>query len=167
MIVASLVLGAREWLVPAVILMVVGLAALVWSYVRGPSATWLRTACFVLKAAGIVLLAICLVEPQWTGSRPKPGENRFLIVVDNSRSLTLADRGSRQTRGAMMQSRLAETSPWLTRLAQDFDARRYLFDSTLRPVKDFSRELTLDGQSSALANALMSLAQRYRGQPVA
>jgi uncharacterized membrane protein len=167
MIVASLVLGAREWLVPAIVLAVLGLAALVWSYLRGPAATWLRTACFLLKAAGIVLLAICLVEPQWTGSRPKPGENRFLIVVDNSKSLALADRGSGQTRGAIMQARLAETSPWLTRLAQDFDARRYTFDTTVRPVKDFARELTLDGQASALATSLTSLDQRYRGQPVA
>ncbi len=167
MIVASLVLGAREWLVPAVILAALGLAALGWSYLRGPAATWLRTACFLLKTAGIVLLAICLVEPQWTGSRPKPGENRFLIVVDNSKSLTLADRGSGQTRGALMQARLAETSPWLTRLAQDFDARRYTFDTTVRPVKDFARELTLDGQASALVTSLTSLAQRYRGQPVA
>ena len=160
-------LGAREWLVPAIVLAVLGLAALVWSYLRGPAATWLRSACFLLKAAGIVLLAICLVEPQWTGSRPKPGENRFLIVVDNSKSLALADRGSGQTRGALMQARLAETSPWLTRLAQDFDARRYTFDTTVRPVKDFARELTLDGQASALATSLTSLAQRYRGQPVA
>ncbi len=167
MIVASLVLGAREWLVPAVVLASVGLAALGWSYLRGPAATWLRTACLLLKAAGIVLLAICLVEPQWTGSRPKPGENRFLVVADNSRSLALADRGSGQTRGARMQSRLAETNHWITRLAQDFDARRYTFDATLKPVKDFAKELTLDGQSSALATSLVSLAQRYRGQPVA
>jgi uncharacterized membrane protein len=167
MIVASLVLGAREWLVPAVVLAAVGLASLLWSYLRGPAATWLRTACTFLKASGIVLLAVCLVEPQWTGSRPKPGENRFLVVADNSRSLTLADRAGGPTRGARMQARLAETTPWLTRLAQDFDVRRYALDATLRPVKDFSRELALDGQSSAIATSLASLAQRYRGQPVA
>jgi len=167
MIVASLVLGAGEWLIPAAIGVALGLAALVWSYIRGPAATWLRTACLLLKAAGIVLLAVCLVEPQWTGSRPKPGENRFLVVVDNSRSLTLADRGAGQTRGAVVHARLAETSPWLTRLAQDFDARRYVFDSTVRPIKEFGKELTFDGQASALATALVSLAERYRGQPVA
>jgi uncharacterized membrane protein len=167
MIVANLVLGAREWLVPAVALAAAALVVLAWSYLRGPAATWLRTACTLLKTAGIVLLAVCLVEPQWTGSRPKPGSNLFLVVADNSRSLQLADGSSSQTRGAAMQARLAETTPWLTRLAQDFDVRRYAFDTTLRPVKDFSKELTLAGESSALAGSLAALSQRFRGQPIA
>ncbi|MCI0356966.1 MAG: glutamine amidotransferase [Planctomycetaceae bacterium] len=167
MIVANLALGAREWLVPAVALALAAMAVLTWSYLRGQAANWLRTVCSLLKAAGIVLLAVCLVEPLWTGSRPKPGENLFLVLADNSRSLQLADRGSGQTRGAEMQARLAESSPWLTRLAQDFDVRRYAFDTTLRPVRDFTKELTLDGQSSALAGSLTSLAQRFRGQAIA
>src|SRR5262245_12417941 len=101
MIVANLVLGAPEWLIPAIGLTIAGLTALAWSYFRALAATWLRTFCTLLKAAGITLLAICLVEPQWTGSRPKPGENLFLIVADNSRSLQLADRGNGESRGAM------------------------------------------------------------------
>jgi uncharacterized membrane protein len=167
MIVANLVLGAPEWFAPAVALGAVALAVLLWSYLRGAMSNSLRTACTLLKAAGIMLLAVCLVEPLWTGSRPKPGENLFLVVADNSRSLELADRGSSQTRGAAMQARLAESSPWLTRLAQDFDVRRYAFDTTLRPVKDFAKELTLDGESSALVGSVASLAQRFRGQAVA
>jgi uncharacterized membrane protein len=167
MIVANLVLGAREWLVPAIVLAGAALFVLAWSYLRGPAATWLRAVCTLLKAAGIVLLAVCLVEPRWSGSRPKPGENLFLVVADNSQSLQLADGHGSPSRGAAMQARLAETTPWLTRLAQDFDVRRYAFDSTLRPVKDFSKELTLAGQSSSLTGSLAALSQRFRGQPIA
>jgi uncharacterized membrane protein len=167
MILADLVLGARGWLVPAIALAAVALAVLAWSYVRGSGHRWLRAVCGLLKAAGIVLLAICLVEPLWTGTRPKPGSNVFLVLADNSQSLELADRGNRATRGAQMRAQLAESSPWLTRLAQDFDVRRYTFDSALHPVKDFGKELPLSGQASALRGSLVALADRFRGQPVA
>jgi uncharacterized membrane protein len=167
MILADLVLGARHWLGGAAILAIAALLALVWSYARGGASAQLRAACSLLKATGVVLLAVCLVEPLYTGTRPRPGSNLFLVVADNSRSLQLADRGSAQTRGAAMQARLKEGNQWLTRLSQDFDVRRYAFDVSLRPVKDFGRELTLEGEASALAGTLTSLAQRFRGQPIA
>lgn len=166
MILGDLVLGARQWLAPAVVLALIALAALVWAYVRAGTQPWVRGLAAMLKAAGITLLALCLVEPLFTGTRPKPGTNLFLVVADNSRSLQLADRGSRQSRGQLFQARLAEKSPWLTRVAQDFDLRRYAFDTTLRPVKDFA-ELSLDGQASAMQGSLTALAERFRGQPIA
>jgi len=166
MILADLVLGARQWLGGAVVLAAVGLVVLLWAYARAGSQPWVRAWCGLLKAAGIALLGLCLVEPLFTGTRPKPGTNLFLVVADNSRSLQLADRGSRQSRGQVFQASLAEKSPWLTRVAQDFDLRRYTFDTTLRPVKDFS-ELSLDGQASALQGSLTALAERFRGQPIA
>lgn len=166
MIFAELVLGARQWLGVAIALAAVALVVLVWAYARAGSQTWVRAVAGLLKAAGIVLLAICLVEPLFTGTRPRPGSNLLLVVADNSRSLQLADRGSRQTRGQIYQARLEEKSSWLTRVAQDFDLRRYTFDTTLRPVKDFA-ELPYDGQASALQGSLTALAERFKGQPIA
>ena len=166
MILADLVLGAREWLGAAAALAAVGLAVLLWAYSRSGSQAWVRVLAGLLKAAGIALLAICLVEPMFRGTRPKPGMNLFLVVADNSRSLQLSDKGSRQSRGQLFQARLAEKSAWLTRVAQDFDLRRYAFDTTLRPIKGFE-ELTLDGQASAMQGSLTALAERFRGQPIA
>jgi uncharacterized membrane protein len=51
-------------------------------------------------------------------------------------------------------------------LGQDFDLRKYAFDSQLRPTEDFS-QLNFAGDASALASSLTSLSERYRGQPVA
>lgn len=166
MLLADVILGARSWLVPAVLLAVVALVALLWTYWRTASTSWLRAVCTLLKASAVVLIAICLVEPMFQGTRPRPGENLFLVVADNSRSLQLADRGARESRGTIMQAQLKEESSWLTRLAQDFDVRRYTFDTSLQPVNDFS-ELSLDGEASALSESLASLADRFRGQPVA
>ncbi|MBC7821599.1 MAG: hypothetical protein IAG10_32335 [Planctomycetaceae bacterium] len=166
MILAEVTLGARHWLGGAVLLLIAALAVLVWSYRRGGSRSWVRGAAAVLKGMGIVALAVCLVEPLFTGTRPRPGSNLFLVVADNSRSMQLSDNGERQSRGLAMKERLAEESPWLTRLAQDFDVRRYAFDTNVRPVKSFA-ELTLDGEASALNGTLTALTDRFRGQPVA
>jgi uncharacterized membrane protein len=165
-ILADVVLGARQWLVPAIALATVALITLLLAYAWTASPSWLRAACGLLKAAAAVLLAICLVEPMFSGTRPRPGDNLFLVVADNSRSLQLADRGSGRSRGAVMQAELSDASAWLTRLAQDFDVRRYTFDTALHPVQDFSG-LTLDGEASTLSAAILSLNERFRGQPVA
>lgn len=163
---ADVVLGAPGWQLPAACLAVLALAVLAWSYLQARPSGWLQAACALLKAAGVVLIAVCLVDPRYQGVRPRPGENLFLVVADNSRSLQLADRGARQSRGAIMQAELKEESNWLTRLGQDYDVRKYLFDATLRPAKDFS-ELTLDGESSTLTGTLATLGERFRDQPVA
>lgn len=166
MILAEVTLGARHWLGGAVLLLMVALAVVVWSYHRGGSRLWVRRVAAVLKGIGIIALAVCLVEPLFTGTRPRPGSNLFLVVADNSRSLQLSDSGSRQSRGQAMKNALAEESPWLTRLTQDFDVRRYVFDTNVRPVKSFA-ELTLDGEASAVHGTLNALIDRFRGQPVA
>ncbi len=167
LLLGQITLGAREWLGGAAAIVAAALVVLVWAYGRSGPSAWLRIVCGLLKTAGILLLAFCLLEPQYTGTRPRPGSNVFLVVADNSRSLQLADRGSRRSRGEAMQAALAETSPWLARLSQDFDVRKYAFDSTLRPIKDFSNDLSLAGEASTLMSSLRALGQRFEGQPVA
>lgn len=162
---AEITFAGRAWLPLAVVLAVCALAMLAWAYAGVRSASWVRGLAAALKTVGILALAVCLVEPMFRGTRPQPGVNRFLVAADTSRSLQLSD-GSRQTRGQTLQARLAETSPWLTRLGQDFDVRRYTFDTALRPVKEY-QTFAFDGQGSALAGSLRSLADRFRGQPVA
>src|SRR3954466_8357555 len=159
---ADVILAGRPWLACAVILVVVALAVLVWAYLQASYAAWVRAIAALLKTTGIVLLAGLLLEPMFQGTRPKPGVNKFLVLADNSKSLQLADRAHGLSRGAAMKQRLADDAPWLTRLAQDFDLRRYAFDTVLRPLTGFS-ELTLDGESSALETSLTALAQRFQG----
>jgi len=166
MILAEVTLGARHWLGGAILLSAVALAMLVWSYRRAGSATWVRGLAALLKGIAVIALAVCLVEPLFTGTRPRPGSNLFLVVADNSQSLKLSDGDQTASRGQTMKTRLADESLWLTRLAQDFDVRRYVFDTNLRPVKSFS-ELTIDGEASAMNTSLAALVDRFRGQPVA
>jgi hypothetical protein len=157
--------GAPQWLfvaVPAVILAAVLVA---WSYRSGRTQAAVRVAAALLKWTGIALLGACLVEPYVNRTAPRPGSNLFLVVADNSRSLQLSDAGHRESRGKELQAKLGENATWLTRLGQDFDLRRYVFDSALHPVSTFA-ELTLEGEASALHESLTTLTERFRGQPV-
>lgn len=165
-ILAEVIFGARQWLGTAIALAVIALAVLGWTYWQTSSRSWLKALCLALKAVAIVLLVACLVDPLYVGTRPKPGSNLFLVVADNSRSLQLTDRGATQSRGAALRASLDRKEGWLTRLAQDFDVRKYTFDTQLQPTQDFS-QLHFTGEASTLAQSLQQLAERYRGQPVA
>jgi hypothetical protein len=166
LLVAYVTLGAPSWLGWAIALGGLTLGVLIVTYfvTRGPA--WLKGVCLGLKAVAILLLAVCLVDPMYVGTRPKPGSNLFLVVADNSRSLQLADRGARQTRGEALKESITQQEGWLSRLGQDFDVRKYTFDTQLQPAQDFA-ELSFSGESSSLSRSLAQLAERFRGQPVA
>lgn len=166
LLLAEIILGARQWLLPTLILGTVAIGVLIWSYLQTSSHSRLKMACLALKAVAILLLAVSLLDPLYVGTRPKPGSNLFLVVADNSRSLQLADRGARETRGEAVRKSLEQKESWLTRLAQDFDVRKYTFDTQLQPTQDFS-QLQFTGEASALSQTIEQLAERFRGQPVA
>lgn len=166
MIFAEVTLGAPHWLAGALILATIAIIALVSSYRRSGVFSWWRLAAATLKGLGILALSACLIEPLYTGTRPRPGSNVFLVVADNSRSLQLSDKGQRQSRGQLVREQLKEDAPWLARLGQDFDVRRYLFDTQLHSIKTFE-ELRFDGEASSLKSSLSALTDRFRGQPVA
>ena len=144
-------------------LLALGVAVLLWSYLRSGGSLSFDSAPSLSRPIGILLLAACLVEPLFTGERPRPGANLMIVVADNSRSMQLADDKGEPSRGEIAKTRLAASASWLSRLGQDFDVRKYAFDSTLRPMSE-GEELKFDGPSSSLADTLRSVGQRFRGQ---
>jgi uncharacterized membrane protein len=167
MILASLYFSGRNWLWPAGILLLVAVLFLIWSYQSTASRGWARAVGAGLKLTGLVALAFCLLEPVWTGQRAKPGANLFVILADNSQGLNVKDQGETQTRAQHLGRLLNDpAAAWSPVLEEQFQARRYLFDSRLQPVKDFA-ELRFDGRATALGAALRRLGERYRGRPLA
>jgi uncharacterized membrane protein len=79
----------------------------------------------------------------------------------------IKDRGETKSRGAAVTNLLApQPGAWQDKLANNFQVRRYLFDSRLQSTKDYS-ELVFDGRASAIGAALRTLGERFRGQPLA
>jgi uncharacterized membrane protein len=164
---ASLTIGAREWVWPAIFIFAAGSALAIWGYTRVNASLGTRLLGLILRVAGLAALAACLLDPLWKDTQPRPGANVFAIIADNSQGMEIQDRGATKTRGAQLRDLVAQDkAPWQIKLAETFQLRRYLFDSRLSSTRDFS-ELKFDGRASAIHSALADVAERYRGQPLA
>ncbi|HEX5398240.1 MAG TPA: glutamine amidotransferase [Verrucomicrobiae bacterium] len=163
----SIIFAGQAWLLPAVGTVIVLAAALVWAGHRGAAERRVRIGCGLLKFAGIVLLALILLDPLWVSQRARPGANVFALLADNSQSLKMKDPDESQSRGTLLRKTLTgDADGWQSSLEKDFQVRRYTFDSRLQGTRDFS-ELNFDGRASALGNALKTAMEHWRGQPVA
>ncbi len=162
-----LFISGRAWVLPATIIFFTAFLLLLWSYRKAPALPRWRIVCFLLKLLGLATLLICLLEPLWSARRARPGANFFVIVADNSQGLQIKDAGSTKTRGEVLAATLNERkSSWQEKLDEQFQVRRYLFDSRLQSVASFE-ELNFQGRSSSMMTALRGVRDRYKGEPLA
>jgi len=163
----SIIVPASPWLWLAVPVFAAAVILLVWSYRRSPEIGAVHRIAFSLRLLGVLVLALCLLEPLWSGRQVKSGANLFLVIADNSSGMNVRDQDMALSRGEILKSVFqGDRSAWLGTLADNFQLREYLFDSQLRRTTDFS-ELLFDGKSSAIGATLRTVAQRYRGRPLA
>ncbi|MEZ6138447.1 MAG: glutamine amidotransferase [Pirellulaceae bacterium] len=163
---SSIVLGARDWLLASIVLAVVVMALAMWSYSVRSQLSGLRFVAMLLKSLAVICLAFCLLEPMQRSERPRAGANLMALVVDNSQSMTMRSPGQSRSRVDRLLGKLDTKSGWQSRLAQDFEMRRYAFDDRIRAVDDLET-LGFDGQTSSLAAALETLQTRFGARPVA
>jgi uncharacterized membrane protein len=164
---ASLAWGAPQWALPAGLLLAVALATLAWGYARTTGSPRIKLTAALLKAAGMTLLAALLVDPLWSTSRVRPGENLVVVLVDDSQSMTVrGGDGSGSPADAFRSVIADERSLWLVRLRQDFDVRRYAFGDRLEPRSEYET-LKFAGRRSSLYESLAALKERFAGRPLA
>ena len=166
--IASLIIGDRSWILPAVAVAIVGvLLALILNRRRLVESPWGP----ILRIVGWVLLCICLVNPLWSSSRPRSGANVVAVVADISRSHLVTTSSAQETRAeafaeALKRGEKTEPVGWLNQLGQDFELRRYTVADRLQQVDRFD-PVEFNGTASSLQTALRQLKQRYEGQPLA
>lgn len=164
---ATILFSNRAWMVPIVVGVVILGGAVLWSWRSSPAQGWVAGTCVLLKIAGILALALCLLDPLWVGERARPGANVFGIIADNSQSLKMKDAAETHSRGEVLRQQLtAGGKGWVSVLDENFQVRRYTFDARLQNTRDFS-ELNFEGRASALGNSLHTALEYWRGQPVA
>lgn len=176
----SITIPASPWVWLAVPVLIVTVIILVWSYRRSAEIGTAHKTAFFLRLLGMLVLVLCLMEPLWSARRAKSGANLFVVVADNSSGMNVRDHGVSRSRGEILQAALKVDqgealdwikpafggSDWLSALADNFQVRQYVFDSRLRRTADFS-ELIFDGKASAIGLTLRTIAERYRGRPLA
>lgn len=158
--------GSPGWLLPVAILSGAIGVSVVACYVRRGIPVSVRAAAALLKLAAIAALTFCVIEPLFNGVRPRPGANLFIVAADNSLSLSATDQPGQASRGEQLRQTIRDEAPWLARLGQDFDLRRYVVDTRLRSTESF-RVLSFDGHATALRSALATIAGQFRGRPLA
>lgn len=164
---ATVIIGGREWIAPAIALGVIAGVIIVARYSYAALDTRTRWLAASLKGIALLALLACLLEPLWSGQRARPGANLFAILADNSESLSIRDPRANESRGMELKKLLTEeAAPWQVRLSQDFDVRRYLFDSRLQGISDFSK-LDFSGSRTNLRAVLTSLKDRFHDRPLA
>ncbi|HUU20810.1 MAG TPA: glutamine amidotransferase [Sedimentisphaerales bacterium] len=180
MLLGSITIPESPWFWLAVPVLIVTVIILVWSYRRSAETGAVHKTAFCLRLIGVLVLLLCLMEPLWSGRRVKTGANLFVVIADNSSGMNIRDHGTDLSRGEILEAALKTDqgkaldrikpafggADWLGALAENFQVRQYVFDSRLRRTTDFS-ELTFDGKASAIGVALRTIAERYRGRPLA
>ncbi len=137
-----------------------------FSYRRSSMPWSLKSLGIVLRCLGIGILLVCLLEPLGTLERPKPQANVFTILVDTSNSIDVVSQDRLPLQSQKIKALLSDESQWQRNLSDDFRVRRYTFDSALEPVDTFEG-VEYRGKESALYGSLASIAERFRGRPLA
>ncbi|HUC86517.1 MAG TPA: hypothetical protein VL970_15080, partial [Candidatus Acidoferrales bacterium] len=164
---AAIIFSGESWLLPAGGMVMLLAVAVAWAGRRSAIDRWVRIVCGLLKLLGVMLLALILLDPQWVSQRARPGANYFALLADNSQSLRITDTGESRSRGEILrQTLITDAKGWQSALEENFQVRRYTFDSRLQSTRDFS-ELDFSGSASALGAALKTSEDRWRGQPIA
>ncbi|UCG46620.1 MAG: hypothetical protein JSU94_14065 [Phycisphaerales bacterium] len=163
----TVIIPGSQWVWPAAALLIVAVLLVLWSYRRAPRIGRVHKIAFCLKLLGVSALVLCLIEPLWSGRRAESGANLFVVAADNSGGMSIRDQGASVSRGEILREAFKNgAAEWLAALADDFQVRRYIFDSKLRSLTDFSA-LTFDGKATAIGASLRAIVDRYQGRPLA
>ncbi|MEC9002462.1 MAG: hypothetical protein VX644_03750 [Planctomycetota bacterium] len=162
----NLVWGAPNWLPVVAILGAISIILVIWNYRQSTNRRGFRFLAGMLKLTSIAALLFCLLEPLFSGVRPRPGANLFIILADDSQSLQVHDNDQKQSRGEKLKEVLQSDRAWQVRLQQDFNVRNYSFGNQLDATSDFTT-LDFQGNRSAMITSLRQITDRFRERNLA
>ncbi len=146
-----------------------GVAILALLTYRGVSATNRRRDRVVLvglRLAALAVLLFCLFRPALILKAAVPQQNFLGVLVDDSRSMSIADVNG-QPRSAFIQQQLSgQHAALLDALSQRFVVRFFRFSSSSDRVPS-AHDLTFDGAATRLGQALDRARDELSGLPLA
>lgn len=124
-----------------------------------------RAVLVALRLGVVALLLFCLFRPSLILKAAVPQQNFLGILIDDSSSMTIADRDG-QPRTGFVQEQLQPESPLLTALSQRFVLRFFRFSSTADRLAA-TDELQYAGTTTDLGQALERARDELAGLPLA
>jgi uncharacterized membrane protein len=153
----------RTWLIIAGLLAAGAVAT--YTIARGKSSVVERGVMAGLRVALLAVLVFCLMQPALTLSTVVPQQNFVGVLMDDSRSMQLADEDGTVRSSFFTEAFTPEESPLIQALSERFVLRFFRFSDVARRV-DGLGEMTFDGTHTNLANALDAARAELSGVPL-
>ena len=156
---------SRPRLISVLLAAVLGAYALL-TYRRVARGTgWARTVCVSLRIATLAVLLFCLLRPALILKAAVPQQNFLGVLLDDSRSLQIADSGGRP-RSAFIGDNLAADGPLQKALSKKFVLRFFRFSSSTDRLVS-TADLTYEGATTRLGAAMDRARDELSGLPLA
>ncbi len=127
-----------------------------------------RWVLFGIRLAVIALAMLAMLRPSLVHTKTKKQSVRLVVLVDQSRSMLVADAVGGKSRWAVLRSVVEEALPALEQLSENLEVEVYGFDSELHPLDFTAGKLDLsstpDGQQTAIGAALEDVLRRETGK---
>jgi uncharacterized membrane protein len=142
-----------------------GAAVLTYKRVGAHSTPRDRIVLAALRVAALVLVVACLFRPMLLLSAPVPQRNFVGILLDDSRSMQIAD-GGRLARSDVIRSAIgAGDSSLITALREKFQVRLFRFGSALQRIEDIT-SLGFNATETKVGDAIASARQELDAVPL-
>ncbi|MCM8540287.1 MAG: hypothetical protein NE328_08430, partial [Lentisphaeraceae bacterium] len=154
-------LASDGWLIPIIISSIVVIGLVFWLYKTNPAGKQTPFVCYLLKTLAIILLLICLLNPQMVSRDSKKGETGFIVLADNSRSMELKSPGTEKSQADVLKTMIEEgKTTWLHELNEQFDLTRYMFSNRLNQFTD-EKKFDFSGNATDLIKHLKDISNRF------
>src|SRR5918997_2931123 len=125
---------ASIWLILGVGLLMGVPAVLTYARAQGKGGRRDRIVLGALRGAALALLLVCLMRPRLLVSAAVPQRNYVGILIDDSRSMRVADGGA-VDRGEMVKRLFGPDAALVRELAERFQLRFFRFSSTSQRIE--------------------------------
>ena len=136
-----------------------------YTQVRGNSKPLDRTVLTVIRLAALAVLAFCLLRPVLVLSSVVPQQNFLGILIDDSRSMQIADRDETPRLQFVQDSFATAESELRAALADRFELRFFSFSSETDRIDELD-ELGYGGTRTHLGQALERAHEELSGVPL-
>lgn len=164
---ASFAFGAPFSVIVVLLVVAVIAVAAVMSYagVRGKSSKRDRYVLGTLRVTALVVLLACLFRPMLLLSAAVPQRNYVGVLVDDSRSMRIADKNGKARTDWVEQQFGGPDSVLLKKLREKFIVRLFKFSSSAQRI-DSLRDVTFGANETHLGDAVEQARQELDGVPL-
>jgi len=126
-----------------------------------------RVVLTILRMAALALVVFCLFRPTLVVRAAIPQQNVVAVLLDDSRSMQIADWNGTQPRAEFLRQQFAaDSSPLLKALSDRFLVRVFRFSSTAGRVGSV-KDMSFGGSQTKIGAALDGVRDELAGLPVA